>query len=42
MSGKPNDKLMKTLAKKHGSDEAARAYGAVGGRISRRTKRVHG
>lgn len=71
MSGKPNDKLMKTLAKKHGSDEAARAwlasigaiggknskgggfaqgeagrerariYGAIGGRISRRPKKVH-
>jgi len=36
MSGKPNDKVFKTMVKKHGSEEAARAWyrelGAKGGR----------
>ena len=37
MSGKPNDKVFKTMVKKHGSEEAARAWyrklGAKGGRV---------
>lgn len=35
MSGKPNDKMFATMVKKHGSEEAARAWfkriGALGG-----------
>lgn len=32
MAGKPNDKMFKTMVKKHGSDEAARAWFRAVGR----------
>ena len=39
MSGRPNDKVFKTMIQKHGSEEAAREWfrkiGAKGGRTSR-------
>lgn len=38
MSGKPNDKMFKTMVKKHGSEEAAREWfrtiGTKGGKAS--------
>ena len=39
MSGRPNKKMFKTMVKKHGSEEAARAWfrgiGAQGGAVGR-------